>query len=50
MEEDDKNTNTLRKFNPYKIGFNIVLQGCPKKRRRRYEPFKKKAQDCKGLF
>ena len=30
MEEDNKNPKTLRKFNPYKIGFNIVLQGNPK--------------------
>ena len=31
MDDDDKNPNTLRKFIPYKIGFNTAVQGCPKK-------------------
>ena len=31
MEDDDINPNTLRKFILYKIGVNIVLQGCPRK-------------------
>ena len=31
MKEDDKNPNTLRNFSQYKIGFQIIFQGCQKR-------------------